>query len=279
MRELMPVVLSTAALLPGLAAGADQPRLNDVSIRLFEQADGTVQPVTRRLYSTHFDATRTRMLGVEIAASYAAPKVTSQVPVDCRMQRPDGSETTATRPMTFQLFAGSNRSTSANLLWGVEPESDWAPGGYRIRCLVDEKEIGQTPFEVQLNPSDVAEAEIRVAALRLFPVDSQLPARADRKYTLALDAGQTKRIGVELEFTHAPLGRAMKIPVECYYLWPDGQTSPPLVLSYEPQATWPGGYSAGAMGWDDTGNWPQGVYTVACMIHGRPAAVERFDVK
>lgn len=278
MRMQLPAVLCAIALAPTLAIAADAPTLSDVSIRLFEQADGAVQQVARRLYSTHFDATRTRMLGVEISASYAAPEKSLQIPVSCRMQHPDGSEAAATRPMTFQLFAGSTQSSSANLLWGVSQEADWAPGSYRIRCQAGDKEIGEAQFEVRLNPSDVAEADIRVAALRLFQVDSDLPARADRKYTLALDAGQTKRIGVELEFTHAPLGRAMKIPVECYYLWPDGQTSPPLALSYEPQAGWPGGYSAGAMGWDETGNWPQGVYTVACMIHGRPAAIDRFEI-
>ncbi|MGH8251805.1 MAG: hypothetical protein ACREVI_14110 [Steroidobacteraceae bacterium] len=268
-----------AALAPALAAAADQPPLHDVTIRLFEQADAAVLPLARRLYSTHFDATRTRMLGVEIAAGYAAPEEALQVPVSCTMKRPDGSEAASPRPMTFQLFAGSTQSSSANLLWGVAPEEDWAPGSYQVRCLVDDKEIGQTPFEVQLNPADFAQAEIRVASMRLFPVDSELPARADRKYTLELDAGATRRIGVELEFTHAPLGRAMQIPVECYYLWPDGQTSPPLVLRYEPQAAWPGGYSAGAMGWDETGNWPQGVYTVACMSHGRPVAIDRFEVR
>lgn len=274
-----PAACLVAVLSPTPAMAADVPALTDVSIRLFEQVDSTVLPVARRVYSTHFDATRTRMLGVEIAAGYAQQDETTQLPVDCRMQRPDGSEAAAARPMTFQLFADSTQSSSANLLWGVAAEEDWEPGDYRIRCLVDGKEIGRAAFAVQQNPSDIAQAEIRVASLRLFPVDSELPARADRKYTLTLDAGQTRRIGVELEFTHAPLGQAMKVPVECYYFWPDGQTSPPLVLSYEPQATWPGGYSAGAMGWNETGNWPQGVYTVACMSHGRPVAIDRFEIE
>ena len=63
-----------------------------------------------------------------------------------------------------------------------------------------------------------------------------------------------------------------------YFFWPDGQTSPPVILSYEPEPTWAGGYSAGAMGWEQTGNWPAGVYTIACSIYGQPVIVDRFDV-
>ena len=105
-----------------------------------------------------------------------------------------------------------------------------------------------------------------------------MPAKDERLYSSTLISAETKHIGVELEFTHAPLGQAMKIPVECYYFWPDGQTSPAVMLTYEPQATWAGGYSAGAIGWDQPGHWLPGVYTVTCLIGGRSVIVDRFDL-
>lgn len=265
-----------AALAFGPAGAAPAPELREVSLRLFEQADDVVLPVARRVYATRFDATRMRMLGVELTASYADPGTTTQVPVACTLQRPDGSLAPSDREMSIQLFDGYVESNSANLLWGVAPEEDWLPGVYKVECRVDDRLIGQSQFEVMLNPSDVANAEIRVAALQLFPVETGLPARAERRFTSRLAAATTRRIGIELEFTHEPLGRTLTVPVECYYFWPDGQTSPPLVLSYEPQPGWPGGYSAGALGWDEPGNWPTGVYTVTCSIYGRPVAVDRF---
>lgn len=273
------LVFGLLSVLPGLAVAADPPILSDVSIRLFEQADAAVIPVARRVYATHFDATRTRMLGLEISATYAKPESAVEVPITCSMQRPDGSLAASDRPMTFQLFADYTESKSANLLWGIATEEDWQPGNYQVECQIDGKVIGQARFEIMLNPSDVANAEIRVAALQIYPVDRQLPARTDRKYVNTLVGAETRRIGVELEFTHAPLGRALVIPAECYIFWPDGQTSLPVMLSYEPQAAWPGGYSAGALGWDEPGNWLQGVYTVVCMIYGHPVAVDRFVVE
>jgi hypothetical protein len=129
-----------------------------------------------------------------------------------------------------------------------------------------------------VNTPDVADGEIRVAALRVFPVEGKLPPRPMRRYMSALPAATTTRIGIEIEFTHEPLNRTAVIPVDCWFLWPDGQTSPPLVLSYEPQPSWAGGFSAGAMGWEAPGNWAKGVYTVTCAIHGRPIMVDRFDV-
>lgn len=272
-------VLISLAAAPATGLAADPPALDRVAIRLFEQADEAVVPVATRLYSTHFDATRMRMLGVEIHASYVPPAENLRVPVACTLQRPDGGLTPADREMSFQLFADHAESISTNLLWGVAPEEDWLPGHYVVECSIDGTTIGRAPFEVMLNPSDVAGAEIRVAAMLLFPVDGDLPGRADRRYTTTLAAADTRRIGIELEFTHEPLGRAMTIPVECYYFWPDGQTSPPVVLSYEPQAGWPGGYSAGAMGWDEPGHWATGTYTATCMIHGHPVAVDRFAVE
>ncbi len=280
MRALIGILVpGLVAASTGVAAATDQPILSDVSIRLFEQTDAGVIPVARRVYATHFDATRTRMLGLEISATYAKPESAVEVPITCSMQRPDGSLAASDRPMTFQLFTDYTESNSANLLWGVATAEDWLPGNYQVECRVDGQVIGQAQFEIMLNPSDIANAEIRVAALQIYPVDRQLPARTDRKYVNTLVGAETRRIGVELEFTHAPLGRAMVIPAECYFFWPDGQTSLPVLLSYEPQAAWPGGYSAGASGWDQPGNWLQGVYTVTCMIYGHPVAVDRFVVE
>lgn len=279
MRPLLPfTVFSLTVAWPGVAAPAGAPALDQVAIRLFEQPNGVMLPVARRIYSTHFDATRTRAIGIEVSATHPAQKGPVQVPVACTMQAADGSGIAPDRTMIIEMAAGSTQSGSTGLLFGVADEEDWQAGDYRIQCLVDDAVVARTEFKVVLNPPDVANAEIRVAGLRLFPVERELPARADRKYTRALAATEARHIGIELEFTHAPLGHAMTIPVECYYFWPDGQTSPAVMLSYEPQATWSGGYSAGALGWDQPGHWLPGVYTVTCMIGGRPVILDRFDL-
>lgn len=220
---------------------------------MFEQADGPILPVSKRLYSTHFDVARTRKLAVE---------VTSTVPLACTLTRPDGR----------------TESQGANQLWGAVAGQAWLPGHYSVECLEDGKSMGNAVFEIAGNPPEVADGDIRVVGVRVFPVEAQLPARAARQYATTLPAGSTSRIGVELEFTHDPLGRTRKVPVECYFFWPDGQTSPPVILSYEPEPTWAGGYSAGAMGWEQPGNWGVGVYTIACSIYGQPVIVDRFDV-
>lgn len=261
-----------ALLAPFATAG--EPAFEKVAIRLFEQSDDPILPAARRLYSTRFDATRMRMLGVEISASYAAPETTETIPVTCTLKTPDGGQLPSDRPMTFQFFGGKTESQSANLLW----DQPWQAGVYEIECVAAEKSLGKAQFEIATNPAEVADGDIRVATLRVFPVDGELPPRPARQYANALVAAETRRIGLELEFSHAPLGKTVTIPVDCYFFWPDGQTSPPLVLSYEPQPTWAGGYSAGAMGWEQPGNWPKGVYAVSCAIHGQPVMVDRFDL-
>ena len=272
----MKKALALACLLPSLAAAA--PAFEQASLRFFEQSDGAILPVTWRIYTTRFDAIRTRRLAVEVLGTYAAPDSAATVPLTCRMKKPDGSIALAERPMEFEFFAGKTESRSANLLWGMAEDRDWQPGTYEVECLADDTPVAKATFDMFLNAPEVADGAIRVRALRIFPVEEQLPPISARKYMGELAADVTTRIGVELEFSHAPLGHAAKLPVDCWFFWPDGQTSPPLVLSYEPQPTWAGGYSAGAMGFETPGSWTKGIYSVSCSIQGQPVAVERFEV-
>lgn len=279
MRSLMPfAVLTLTVACPAVVVSAERPTLDQVTTRLFEQADSALLPVTRRIYSTHFDATRTRALGLEVAASLAAPDADREVPVVCVLQRADGTGITAELNLSLAFAAGQPDSSAADLLRRAPDLESWQPGEYTVECRSDGQLIAESRIEIALNPPDVAGTDIRIAAIRLFPVERTLPAMDDRRYPYTLVAAETNHIGVELEFTHAPLGQAMKIPVECHYFWPDGQTSPPINLSYEPQASWAGGYSAGAIGWDQPGNWLKGIYTVTCSIRGRSVIVERFDL-
>ena len=249
-------IIAIALLQSPLAVAG--PSIDQATLRFFEQADGTILPVTRRIYTTRFDATRTRRLAVEVSAT---------IPLACTMKKPDGS------------MAELTESPGANLLWGAAADQDWAPGTYEVECKAGENAIAKATFEMAVNPPEVADGDIRVDAMRVFPVAGSLPPLLERKYANNLPADATTRIGIELEFSHAPLGRVAKVPVDCHFFWPDGQTSPPLVLSYEPQPDWAGGYSAGALGWETPGNWIKGVYTVSCAINGQPAVVDRFDIE
>ena len=271
-------VLGFICVLAGAMAEAKQPAVAEAGLRHFEQAAAEIIPVARRLYSNRFDATRTRVLGLEITVSHEAPESAAEIPVDCTMAKPDGSAFPADQPLILEMAAGATRSSSAGLPWRAPDPEGWQPGEHVIECRIDGRVIAESRIEIVQNEPDVAGTDIRVAAIRLFPVERTLPAKDDRRYADTLVAADTRHVGVELEFTHAPLGQAMSIPVECYYFWPDGQTSPAVMLNYEPQATWSGGYSAGALGWDQPGHWLAGVYTVTCMIGGRPVIVERFDL-
>lgn len=172
--------LAFSALLLPPALAAEAPPITQVTLRVFEQADTDVLPYGRRIYATHFDATRTRMIGLEIGASYAKPDESSSLAVDCSLLRPDGSRSAPGRAMTFQLFAGETQSNSANLLWGVAAEEDWVPGFYAVDCAIAGQTLGQALFTVVQNPPDVADADIRVAELRFFALAAELPPRAER---------------------------------------------------------------------------------------------------
>jgi hypothetical protein len=272
-------LLSSIALLSLPLQAEDIPTFSTATIRLFEQADGPVQPFGRRFYATEFDATLARMIGVEIVATYPLPKESKLLSVTCTMLKPDGSRTEGSRPMSFQLFAGETQSNSANVQWGVPDENDWEPGEYAVECATGGQKFAESQFIVVLNPPDVADTDLHVAGLKFFPVNGELPPKSERDYTAVFETANTRRIGVELEYTHGALGRTVSVPAACHYFWPDGQVMPPAVMLYEPGPTWPGGYSAANMGWDEAGKWPIGHYVVACGVNGRPTVVDRFEVR
>jgi len=280
MRSLMSFTvlgLTIACAAAGVSAGRPTP--DQATIRLFEQADGPILPATRRLYSTHFDATRTRAIGLELTVGDPGSGMDREIQVACTMQHSDEATGAAEQTLGIEFAAQHTSPTAVGLIRHAPDLESWQPDAYEIECRADGRKIAESRIEISSNPADVAGTDIRVAALRLFPVERTLPAKNDRAYASTMVATETSHIGVEIEFSHAPPGRAMKIPVECYYFWPDGQTSPPIILNYEPQASWAGGYSAGAIGWDQPGNWLEGTYTVTCMIRGRPVIVERFDLR
>ena len=276
---LRAVFLALAAGLPQAVFAADSSPFTTVSIRLFEQADGTVQPFGRRIYTNQFDATLTRMIGVEIGASYAKRKDEHLYDVACTLTQPDGKAVPASRPMSFQVFADETSSNSANIQWGVPDEQDWPAGDYLVDCGIAGVSIGQVPFTIVQNPADVAGTDLRIAGLKFFAVDRELPPKAERKYAEAFETADTRRIGVEVEFTHSPIGREIAVQVDCHYFWPDGQVMPPAQMTYRPGPEWPGGYSAANMGWDEAGKWPLGHYLVVCQVAGRPTVVNRFEVR
>jgi hypothetical protein len=246
------------------------------TLRFFEEGPGTVTPQTRRMYATRFDASRSRFIGVEVSLTHPAPGVVVDYPVSCEYIKPDGS-TTGPIEIEFQVQPDWTSSIHASS-WGWAEPGDWAAGTYRAVCSGGGRTLGEATFELMSTPSDVAGVDARVAAIRFFPSGPKVTPIANRQYATTFPAAQAARVGIELNFAHAPFGRAIEIPWSCYYFMPDGRTMGPMANNYAPQPDWNGGYSADAWGWDQPGQWPRGHYTAVCMIYGRPVAVERFEV-
>jgi hypothetical protein len=273
-RSLIVPVLSVAIL--GMGEASAQLAPNEVALRFFEEGPGPVTPIARRMYATHFDATRTRYVGVEVQLDHAAPGVVVDYPVSCQYVNPDGSAMGSIE-IEFQIQPDWTSSINAHS-YGWDDPGEWAPGTYRVVCSGGGRPLAEATFQMTSNPPDVAGIDVRVAGVRLFPSGAELTPIANRTYTTVFPAAQTARVGVELNFTHGPMGRAIEVPWECYYFMPDGQTMGPIAGTYAPEPDWNGGFSAESWGWDQPGQWSRGQYTAVCLIEGHPVAVERFEV-
>ena len=276
-------VLRIALLVSGvgcLAAGDSKAQftVTGASIRLYEQDGGFVLDEAKRMYSTRFDALRSRYVGVEVSLTHSAVTAIARFRVNCEEVQPDGKTIAGMLAIPVDIQPNQTHSTGANTLFGGGPTGIWQEGTYRVRCTGGNRALGETAFQMTVNPSDVAGAEVRVARLQLFPTGAALVPVAERKYDERFDRESTTSIGVELSFTHPALGRALEISVDCYYFTPNGQTIGPIPLAYKPSPQATSGNAALGIGWDQPGQWPGGNYTAVCLINGHPVAVQRFVV-
>lgn len=262
-----------------LAAGTAQAQITPTKseIRLWEQEGNVVIPLERRLYSTRFDAGRSRFIGMEILLSHTPANATAIFPVDCELRAPEGGRS-STQKLEIEVTSGAADSRGI-ALWKRSGDLAWAAGNYLVHCSGRSVALSEAPFEMAVNPPDASEINLHVTQMHLFPATGPLPARDQRDYMTRFSVRKTSRVGVELEFTHSPPGGATSIPVDCYYYPPVGQAMGPISFSYESQADATRGNAGLAMGWDSPGRWSQGHYTAVCNIRGRPVAVERFTVE
>lgn len=275
--------LGAAVAVAAFAQGQEMLLPTQVAIRLYEQGGGFVIGPEARSYTTWFDTVRTRRLGVEVSIVHVALPKPMQYSVACEMDRPDGKTVSGIFRIPVKVSAGEKQSSGANTLFGMPEGQEWPAGTYTVRCSGDQLRLGETRIHFVRNPPDVADADIRVAGIRFFQIGKEIPAQDQRSYVAMNQAGYfssrtTSRIAVELEFRHPPLPKAVSVPVECFYFFPDGQFTPAIPLTYEAPAGQQNGQAARGIGWDEPGNWPLGVYSVMCQLAGHPVAFDRFRV-
>ena len=276
-RHLLPAV--PCLLFCAFAAGPAQAQISPAAteIRLWEQEGNAIASPERRLYSTRYDAGRSRYIGFEITIGHPPAKATGVFPVECDLLAAGDDKALKSLNLEVEVVTGAVSSNGIALL-SRNNDTGWAPGDYRVRCSGRGSLLGEAPFEIAVNPPDASEIDLHVAAIHLFPAGGALPARGQREYATHFNARKTSRIGVELEFAHSAPGRAMSIPIDCYYYPPSGRVMGPISFNYEPQADATSGYAGLAMGWGSPGKWSDGYHTAVCNIRGRPVAVERFLV-
>ena len=81
-------LLCVAVAVLGAGEASAQLAPTAATLHFFEEGPGTLTPQSRRMYATHFDATRTRYIGVEVRLKHPGPGVVASYPVSCEYTTP-----------------------------------------------------------------------------------------------------------------------------------------------------------------------------------------------
>jgi hypothetical protein len=275
----MNLVLSRLVLAGTLVPALVQAQAINVTgttLRLFGQASGFVLGAEKRVYTSYFNALRTRYIGVEATLEYAPAPSSFKLTVGCQMTRPDGRVSDGIWKIGVDIPAGSTRAVDANYMFGAGKEG-WQPGIYKVTCSAS-RPLGETTFQMSAGPSLLADTQLRLKDVRFFPTGAKLIPPAERNYQDRFSSSEATRIGIELTFVHPGLSQSGEVPIDCYYLASTGWVLGTLSFVYDlaPPAT--SGNGALGIGWDQPGRWSKGDYLAICQIHGRPISVDRFTV-
>jgi hypothetical protein len=268
-------LILTGTLVPTvLQAQTFKP--TEVTLRLYQQAGGSVLPEEQRVYTWYFNSLRTRFLGVEVTLEYAAASAALFLDITCKMTRPDGSVIDGIWHIGMRIPAGSTHAVGANTMFGAG-KSGWQTGIHKVTCATAQP-LGETSFQMSPGPSLLASTELRLQDVQFFPTGSKVTPLAERQYLDRFSSAEATRIGIELSFVHPGLTQAGEVPIDCYYLASTGRVLGILSLTYKltPPAT--SGTAAIGLGWDQPGKWSKGTYLAICQMHGRPISVDRFTV-
>jgi hypothetical protein len=269
-------LILTGSLVPTvLQAQTFKP--TEVTLRLYQQAGGSVLPEEQRVYTWYFNSLRTRFLGVEVTLEYAAASAALFLDITCKMTRPDGSVIDGIWHIGMRIPAGSTHAVGANTMFGAG-KSGWQTGIHKVTCA-GAGPLGEVSFQMSPGPSLLADLELRLKEVRFFPTGPRINPIGQRSYQDQFSASEATRIGIELSFLHPGLTKGGAVPIDCYVLAGIGRILGVMNAVYEFESASTSGSVAVGLGWDQPGQWARGDYLTVCQMHGRPIAVERFSVR
>ncbi len=137
---------------------------------------------------------------------------------------------------------------------------------------------------VALQCMAVAILGVSEASAQLAPTEAYLyfweqapgsPVPSEERMSVSLfNANLSRYIGFNLALHYPAPGVAVKYPVSCRYIKPNGRTIGPIEIEFEVQPTWRRSDKAVARGWDEPGHWMPGTYRVQCSA-GEVSLVEK----
>jgi hypothetical protein len=124
-----------------------------------------------------------------------------------------------------------------------------------------------------------AQRDVDLISLKLFESGYNPPPRDERYYTTSFDRDDTRYIFYEVHLDNNLYNiRDNSLKIQAKYYYPNGSLMSDPILRKTMYSDWETGYFWHGWGWDDSGNWEEGRYTIEIYIDGRYVTEKKFTV-
>ena len=244
-----------------------------VAVRLYESGGEAADRKTR-VFTTTFDALTTRFVNLELELEYPAAARHTEFEVPCQIEGPDSA---ARIPVVKGAIEPGWTGSYHDVGWGARNRGLWPEGTYRVTCRDQAVVLATAGFTVVKAAAAVGPLGASLTHLRFFQSLADRMPVENRLYGARFDSRSTHWVKTEFGLVYPAVTAPVTFTVECVYTFPDGTLRPVSVERRIP-AGWTGSVHAQGIGWDQAGNWPPGIYRVACRSDGRDFAAGSFEV-
>lgn len=155
-----------------------------------------------------------------------------------------------------------------------KPKGFWQKGDYKVKVLMDGRQVSEKYFTI-----DRAISDYQLLDIRFFEAGNNPPDASKRQYRDSFSKRDTRRVWCEVKVKNFRYKENLHShKVEWIYYNPNGSVRGRMNNTMNIKPEWDTSWIQSGWGWAGKGNWPKGRYKAEVFLDGRKIGTEHFRI-